>query len=72
MGFVMPKTSMAELLKLPPAEKLDLIEALWDSLEPDAVPMPHWHKDILDEREATDDQTDGDAWAAVKARLKSK
>ena len=33
-------------------EKLRAMEALWDDLcRKDAVPVPQWHKDILDERE---------------------
>ena len=33
-------------------EKLRTMEALWDDLcRKDAVPVPQWHKDILDERE---------------------
>ena len=32
-------------------EKLRAMEALWDDLcRRDAVPVPQWHKDILDER----------------------
>jgi hypothetical protein len=33
-------------------EKLRTMAALWDDLcRKDAVPVPQWHKDILDERE---------------------
>ncbi len=33
-------------------EKLRAMEALWDDLcRKNAVPVPQWHKDILDERE---------------------
>jgi len=33
-------------------EKLRAMEAPWDDLcRKDAVPVPQWHKDILDERE---------------------
>jgi hypothetical protein len=32
-------------------EKLRAMEALWEDLcQRDAVPVPQWHKDILDER----------------------
>ena len=35
------------------AEKLRAMEALWDDLcrREQTVPVPQWHKDILDERE---------------------
>lgn len=33
-------------------EKLRAMKALWDDLcRKDTVPVPQWHKDILDERE---------------------
>jgi hypothetical protein len=35
------------------AEKLRIMEELWEDLRTraGAVPMPQWHKDLLDERE---------------------
>ncbi len=41
---------MDEILKLPPEERLKLIEDAWDSLAatPQSVPMPEWHKAELD------------------------
>ncbi len=38
--------------KLPPAEKLALIERLWESLArtPSDVPVPAWHERVLAER----------------------
>lgn len=68
----MSASDLAGLLKLPPAQRLDLIEALWDSLDAKDVPMPEWHKDIIDEREATEEADLGDTWEVVKARLESK
>ncbi len=58
-----------ELVKLPAEEKLALIEALWDSLDEVEVPMPDWHRDVLEARAATEDAEGGDSWEAVKARL---
>ena len=45
------KTLLDEILKLPPAERLRLIQDAWDSLiaSPDAVPVPDWHKAELDQ-----------------------
>jgi putative addiction module component (TIGR02574 family) len=44
------KALLDEILKLPPAERLRLIEDAWDSLvaSPEAVPVPKWHKAELD------------------------
>ena len=64
--------ALADLLKLPPEQRLDVIEALWDSLDASDVPMPEWHQDVLDEREANEDADLGDTWEVVKARLKKK
>ncbi len=42
-----------EIRKLPLSEKLDLLEAVWSELssDPDAIGIPQWHRDILDERQ---------------------
>ena len=46
--------ALDELHQLPLEEKLVVMEALWDDLSKiqDAVPVPQWHQDTLDEREA--------------------
>lgn len=46
--------SIAEIRQLPLHEKLQIMEALWDDLRAnaDAVPMPDWQKELLDERRA--------------------
>lgn len=45
--------AQSEIRKLPLSEKLDLLESVWSELssDPDAVDVPQWHKDILDERQ---------------------
>jgi putative addiction module component (TIGR02574 family) len=41
-----------EIDKMTLEEKLRAMEALWDDLcRRDAVPVPQWHKDILDKRQ---------------------
>jgi putative addiction module component (TIGR02574 family) len=44
--------SIAEVKRLPLAEKLQIMEAIWDDLRAQAerVPVPQWHRDLLDER----------------------
>ncbi len=68
----MSNSDLAELLKLSPERRLDLIEALWDSLDDSDIPMPDWHKDVLDDREANEDADLGETWDVVKARLVKK
>jgi hypothetical protein len=56
-------------------EKLRTMEALWDDLcRRDAVPIPQWHKDLLDERERLIEQ--GKArfidWEAAKKRISER
>ena len=67
-------TPRPDLLALPLAEKLNLIEQLWDSLtspERDALPVPAWHRDELDERQADIDENPGQSvpWDDVKQQL---
>jgi putative addiction module component (TIGR02574 family) len=44
--------SIAEIKQLPLAEKLQIMEVLWEDLRARAeqVPVPPWHKELLDER----------------------
>lgn len=35
--------------KLSPSEKYELIEQIRDTIKPEEVPMPDWHKDSIDE-----------------------
>jgi putative addiction module component (TIGR02574 family) len=53
-AWTYPKTvmSVAEVRQLPLAEKLQIMEAIWEDLRAHAeqVPVPTWHKELLDER----------------------
>ena len=62
-----------EQMTLP--EKLRMMEALWDDLcRHDAVPIPQWHKDILDERRRLIDE--GKArfidWETAKSQIRER
>ena len=55
------------------AEKLRIMEELWDDLRAraDGVPIPQWHKDLLDERERLIESGEarfGD-WETAKKRI---
>jgi hypothetical protein len=58
------------------AEKLRAMEALWDDLcrREEAMPVPQWHKDLLDERERLVEQ--GKAhfidWETAKKRISER
>jgi putative addiction module component (TIGR02574 family) len=67
-----PKALRDEILQLPPHERLELVEQIWDSLAatPDAVPVPDWHRAELDRR--LDRPSDGASLSPeeVRARLR--
>lgn len=60
-----------EILRLPPDQRLRLVEDLWDSLaaSPDVVGVPEWHREELDQR--LDDPNDQAtlSWQDVCAHL---
>ena len=73
----MTKTELqSEALQLPVEDRLDLAEALWESLEREPVQpaLPAWQREILDERLAADDAAPdaGAPWEAVKQRILAK
>lgn len=48
---------IAEILRLPPEDRIDLLNEAWDAIaaEPEDVPVPEWHLRLLDERLADPD-----------------
>lgn len=69
-------TQLSALLELSPDEKLNIIDALWESLSqsPDLIPIHDWQKRELDRR-----QTEYDAnpvpfltWEEVQANILTK
>ena len=64
------------LMELSPIEKLELIEALWESLSttPEQLPVPDWQKLELDRRKA-DYQNNPTAlltWEEVQSNILNK
>jgi putative addiction module component (TIGR02574 family) len=63
----------AELRQMTIREKIQLMEALWDDLcgAEETIPVPDWHKALLDERERQ--VAAGEAkfvdWDAAKERI---
>jgi putative addiction module component (TIGR02574 family) len=73
-GIVM---QTAELIALPLAERLEAMEALWESLcrdAPDSLLSPAWHADVLDARaKALESGADPTSpWVDVKQRIHAK
>ena len=50
--------SIGEIQQLPLSEKLQNMEAIWEDLRlhADQVPVPQWHKDLLDARRKAVDE----------------
>lgn len=61
---------------LSPAEKLQLVEDLWDDLaaSPETVPIFEWQKEELDRRKKNlqNHPTSGLGWEEVKRRVRSR
>jgi putative addiction module component (TIGR02574 family) len=64
---------LSQLLELPPAERLRLVEAIWDSLVevPEAVPLSDEVRDELDRRLAAyyGDPASARPWEEIKLEL---
>jgi putative addiction module component (TIGR02574 family) len=62
-----------EAMHLPIEDRLELAEALWESVEAaDHQPLlPDWQRQILEERVAADDANpeEGSSWEEVKQRI---
>jgi putative addiction module component (TIGR02574 family) len=67
---------LAYLFELSSAEKLQLVEDLWDDLSatPDAIPVHDWQKDELDRRKADLEAHPEIAltWEEIQRRVRSR
>jgi putative addiction module component (TIGR02574 family) len=63
-----------QVLELPPAERLQLVEDLWESLaqSPDAVPVPDWHREVLDDRLADASDASALSWQQVQENARRR
>ena len=68
--------NIASVFDLSPAEKLQLVEDLWDDLaaDPNAVPVHDWQKAELQRRKVNlrNNPASGLAWDDVKQRIRSR
>jgi putative addiction module component (TIGR02574 family) len=62
---------IAKVVSLSPAERLELIGAVWDSLSPDDLPVTDAERALLDSRIADMERNpeDQSLWPDVKTRL---
>jgi len=72
----MAHPDLAQLLRLPLAERIQLVEDLWDSIAADAesLPLPESHREELARRRAAyrDDPARVVPWEQVRDRLWSE
>lgn len=66
-----PDALLTEILRLPPEERFKLLSDVWDSIaaEPDAVPVPGWHREELDRRVA-EPNPEHLTWEQVQKRIR--
>ena len=65
---------LEEILRLPPDQRLQLMEDVWDSLaaSPGQVGVPAWHREELDRRLADSNERPTLSWQDVQARLRHR
>jgi putative addiction module component (TIGR02574 family) len=63
---------LAEILRLPPDERIALLGDAWDSIAaiPSDVPIPEWHVEEL-ERRMAETHAQFVSWEEVRSRLRS-
>ena len=61
---------------LPVEDKIDYVLSLWDRIaaRPDQIPVPEWHRQVLDERLAAHEANPAAArpWQDVRDEIRSK
>jgi putative addiction module component (TIGR02574 family) len=69
----MSPSLLAEAVKLSISERIELVEAIWDTIgqESASIPVPEAHKEELDRRlkDLADNPGTGSPWEEVRARL---
>jgi putative addiction module component (TIGR02574 family) len=65
-----PDALRDQIMRLPPAERLRLVEDIWDSLtvSPDEVPVPGWHREELERRLADPSEEATLTWEQIREK----
>lgn len=73
-GFMVDHALLTQAKRLSPADRLDLIGELWQSLNHEDLPITDAEKSLLDERlaEANADPLAGRSWEDVEAELRQR
>jgi putative addiction module component (TIGR02574 family) len=71
MDNVARTLSKEEIRDLSPAQRLELMDELWESLTPEEIPVPEWHRRLLDEavKDYTRDPDEGEPWDEVRDQI---
>jgi putative addiction module component (TIGR02574 family) len=71
LSTMIDESLLAKVASLSPADRLELIGAVWDTLSPDNLPATDAERALLDARLAEMDSNpeDQSPWPEVKARL---
>ena len=60
--------------ELPVEDQIEYVQSLWDRIAatPEQVPVPEWHRNILDERLRDHDANPdaGETWDVVRERIR--
>lgn len=72
--FILLSMTKVELkqhvMELPEEDRLEVADAIWASLSnPDALPLPEWQKNLLDERLSSLETEEGRDWEDIKAEI---
>ncbi len=69
----MGEIKIADIKAMTVEQRLDLIERVWDTLVeiPDEIPVPDWHKDVLEIRlqDFQQNPEDGASWDEIERRI---
>jgi putative addiction module component (TIGR02574 family) len=75
---------MSKTVQVPPPgfddlsieEQIDYVQELWDRIaaKPEIVPVPEWHKKLIDERlkEHREDPSDTRSWSEVRDSIEKE
>jgi len=65
-----PDTLRDQIMQLAPAERLQLVEDIWDSLtaSPSDIPVPDWHREKLERRLSDPNEQATLSWDEVRRK----
>jgi len=74
--FIMDLVSALDLEKMTIAEKLSIMEKLWNHLcaNPESIPSPEWHREVLETRSQSisEGKEQFHSLESVKSRIKNR